>query len=306
MPETFPLEAQGVDAFEIGSLARRALRPGLRGALSAVFQRSFYIRLADQEICLGTAALGAGPLNLRCRLERPDWHASGLREGAAVLVTQRALRLPPNLSVSLARAVIWKPQAPVAWSEASLRAGLQRLDAALCGRIPEQGLGVLALPSTGGEVLPAVAAAALGPVEALAGHLHREFAHPSADPVPGIPDLRALIGLGPGLTPSGDDLLGGALVALHILRERRLGAALWTALRRHIEADANAITRAHLAAAAQGLGSAALHDILNDVLTGTTPALPQRIAAIDAIGHTSGWDALAGALVVLRAYTNRP
>ena len=125
----------------------------------------------------------------------------------------------------------------------------------------------------------------------------------SASPAGGAPPGEAadLIGLGPGLTPSGDDLLGGALVALHLLGRIDLRDALWQKVREPALADANAISRAHLTAAAQGLGGAALHAVLNDVLTGTTAALPRRLAAVEAIGHTSGWDALAGAVLVLRA-----
>ncbi len=91
------------------------------------------------------------------------------------------------------------------------------------------------------------------------------------------------------------------MVALHLLGRTSLRDALWKSLRAYADAESNAITRAHLGAAAQGLGGAALHAVLNDLLTGTTEALPRRLAAIEAIGHTSGWDALAGAVLVLRA-----
>jgi hypothetical protein len=59
---------------------------------------------------------------------------------------------------------------------------------------------------------------------------------------------------------------------------------------------------AHLRAAGGGAGHAALHEILNSLLRGDVTALPSKIAAIDKIGHSSGWDALAGMCVTLRAY----
>lgn len=290
-----------MQAFEIGCLAGRALRPGLRGRLSAVFERSVYIHLAGQEICIGPPGLGAGPLNLRCQVARPDWPAWGLREGAAVFIGAREICVPPNLSIALADAAVWRPPAPGAWSLSSLGTGLVALDALLPERVPAQGLGVLALAPARGTPLDAVAAAARGPVAALMRSLRRALARDPGLSTPSVPDLQALIGLGPGLTPSGDDLLGGALVALHLLGRVDLRDALWKSLRAYAEAECNAITRAHLGAAAQGLGGAALHAVLNDLLTGTTVALPRRLAAIEAIGHTSGWDALAGAVLVLRA-----
>ncbi len=301
MPDGCHSPLRALAAFEIGCLARRALRPGLRGTVSAVFERSFYIRVAGQEICLGPPALGAGSLNLRCHVERTDWRAWGLREGAAVLPAPRAVRVPPNLSVSLCEATVWRPKAPGSWSGASLAAGLHALDALLPGRVPAEGLGVLALPRDPGARRPAVAAAARGPAAALARYLRRALARPLGAPTPTAPDLRALIGLGPGLTPSGDDLLGGALVALDLLGRIDLRDALWHAMQEPARADANAISLAHLTAAAQGLGGAALHAVLNDIMTGTTAALPRRLAAVEAIGHTSGWDALAGAVIALRA-----
>ncbi len=320
MPDACHGPLRALAAFEIGCLARRALSsglrgpglrgpglrgPGLRGTVSAVFERSFYIHLAGQEVCLGPPDLGAGPLNLRCHVERPDWRAWGLRVGAAVLVAVHGIRVAPNLSVSLCDATVWRPTAPGPWSAASLATGLHALDALLPGRVPEVGLGVLALPRDPAARLPAVAAAARAPAAALARTLRRALARPlgapTPIPAPVVPDLRALIGLGPGLTPSGDDLIGGALIALDLLGRTDLRDGLWKSLRPYADAESNAITRAHLGAAAQGLGGAALHGFLNDVLTGTTAALPRRLAALGTIGHTSGWDALAGAVIALRA-----
>ncbi len=321
MPDGCHSPLRALAAFEIGCLARNALRPGLRGpslrgsslrgTVSAVFERSFYIHVAGQEVCLGPPGLGAGPLNLRCRVERLDWRAWGLREGAAVLLAPRALRFPPNLSVSLREATVWQPKAPGPWSAASLTAGLHALEALLPGRVPADGLGNLVLPRDPGARRPAVAAAASGPAAALARYLRRALARPLGAPTPTVPDLHALIGLGPGLTPSGDDLLGGALIALTLLGRIDLRDTLWHGMRGHgmrepALADANAISHAHLRAAARGLGGAALHAVLNDILTGTTEALPRRLAAVAAIGHTSGWDALAGAVLVLREVGQNP
>ncbi|MEE8545737.1 MAG: DUF2877 domain-containing protein, partial [Alphaproteobacteria bacterium] len=266
MPDACHGPLRALAAFEIGCLAHRVLSsglrgpglrgPGLRGTVSAVFERSFYIHLAGQEVCLGPPGLGAGPLNLRCHVERPDWRAWGLRVGAAVLVAVHGIRVAPNLSVSLCDATVWRPTAPGPWSAASLAAGLHALDALLPGRVPEEGLGVLALPRDPAARLPAVAAAARAPAAALARTLRRALARPlgapTPIPAPVVPDLRALIGLGPGLTPSGDDLIGGALVALDLLGRTDLRDGLWHEVRESARAEANAVSLAHLGAAAQG------------------------------------------------------
>jgi hypothetical protein len=217
----------------------------------------------------------------------------------AVLVGPRELRLPPHFAITFADAAVWTPAPPGPWSPTSLAA----LDVLLPERLPQDGLGVLALPGrTEGAAPSAVAAAARAPVEALSAFLRDAMARNHDDSVPPVPDLRALIGLGPGLTPSGNDLLGGVLVALRLRDRPDLAETLWNGIRGALESGTNAISRAHLAAAARGLGGAALHAVLNDLLTGKSDVIAARLAAIDRIGHTSGWDALAGAVLALRAH----
>ena len=106
-------------------------------------------------------------------------------------------------------------------------------------------------------------------------------------------EAETLIGLGPGLTPSGDDYFGGVLVALHALKRVSHAQSLWRWLEPRLAARTSAISAAHLAAAAQGEAHESLHDVLNG-----NPDLGR----LDDVGHTSGWDALAGAVAVLKTY----
>jgi hypothetical protein len=102
---------------------------------------------------------------------------------------------------------------------------------------------------------------------------------------------QSLVGLGPGLTPSGDDYLGGMMVALHAVARDARAAALWRWLQPRLAGRTSAISAAHLAAAAEGEAHEVLHRVLqNDA----APSL------LDSVGHCSGWDALAGAAAVLR------
>jgi hypothetical protein len=117
--------------------------------------------------------------------------------------------------------------------------------------------------------------------------------------------VERLLGLGPGLTPSGDDLIGGALVALHALGYPELADRLAVALLPAARERTNAISLAHLAAAADGEGSAALHEALGALSAPGTPGLGERLRAVDAIGHSSGWDALAGATLVAAVVARR-
>jgi hypothetical protein len=117
----------------------------------------------------------------------------------------------------------------------------------------------------------------------------------------GEPD-DALIGRGPGLTPAGDDFVGGAMIALRVAG-RNAGAA---ALADRIAAWAlplakkrtNRISRAHLECAARGEGHEALHDLLCSFEK-------KHLDRLARIGHTSGLDAAAGALHALGCLSGR-
>ena len=118
----------------------------------------------------------------------------------------------------------------------------------------------------------------------------------------GKPD-DALIGLGPGLTPAGDDFVAGAMIALrafgeHALADRIAGWALPLA-----EKNTGKISRAHLRCAAAGEGHEALHDLLSALNHGES-AIAHAMQALDRVGHSSGRDAAAGALLSLATPSN--
>ena len=125
--------------------------------------------------------------------------------------------------------------------------------------------------------------------------------------------VRGLIGLGPGLTPSGDDMLVGLMVSLRTAlgpvacneaTSARLSQSSYApavdALSRSIVRHAtrtNRISAALLEQAALGIGSAAQHRVVQCLLEATpATALEAAVAELVRWGHTSGWDALTGIL----------
>ena len=225
------------------------------GEVCAVFKRSFYLRF--------DAAGGAA----RFACVGDESIGNGPLNA---IVGEFSL---PSLGekMSLAANRTWQP---------TRRAGLvdlATLREAARERVPAEGLGCLVAGMH--NALSAHAQPALDAVdEWIAGHSL---------------DARAaqLIGLGPGLTPAGDDYLGGVMVALHLLDRPSQAASLWRWLEPKLASRSSAISAAHLAAAATGEAHEALHDVL-----GGNPDLD----ALDAVGHCSGWDALAGSVAVLQ------
>ena len=106
-----------------------------------------------------------------------------------------------------------------------------------------------------------------------------------------------MIGLGPGLTPSGDDFLVGALALLDCVGERDAHAALARAIIAALPGSTSPLSACFLRAAAAAHVGETLHRAVSSVIAGDVDA---AIAAIENIGHSSGWDMMAGITTTLR------
>lgn len=119
--------------------------------------------------------------------------------------------------------------------------------------------------------------------------------------------LEPLIGLGPGLTPSGDDLITGYLTGLWCTckgRAERLGFLLGLGKAVvDLSKRTNDISRTYLFHATRGLASSQLVNLAVAICTGAGDerVLPYANAAMHS-GHTSGMDAVTGLLFGLAAW----
>ena len=273
-------EALTVDAVSVlGRFAAKALAPGAHGRVLAVFERSFYVDMGDGRLaCVGFAALGAGPLN--ALTENPP-RLPGPHD--PVIVDGESVRIGTGPRLGLAGAVVWMP--PPMPAEPPTELGNLRQALA---QAPAESLAsiVLEQPSTD----RVVAAAQLG-LRALNRWLRTgsQAAPPEA--------MESLIGLGNGLTPSGDDALAGAMVALRAWGRGEVADGLARWLIPRTLGRTNDISRAHIAAAAAGEGHEHLHGLLVTLGLGDSEAVSGAAARLGALGHTSGWDALAGVAV---------
>jgi hypothetical protein len=113
----------------------------------------------------------------------------------------------------------------------------------------------------------------------------------------------ALVGLGPGLTPSGDDFLVGFFAALHVADAP---GARWRTLGEDVVARAaartNAISFAALRAAAEGRVRSTISTLLSATLSGSPASTGAALDAVLAIGSTSGADLAGGVIAGLEAH----
>ncbi len=286
---------------EIGLDAARALSAGGAGRVAAVFARAIYLRTPRGWACAGPPGLGSGALNLLCELpDAMDWTARGLRPGSAVGIGEKTIDLGQGLVLALEGARVWRPAPSGPWNRDSLGEGLRALDALTAAALPEAGLATF-LRRPAAAASPEARKAA--PNIAILQAWLQGAAEPNASPPRRVLEAAtALLGLGPGLTPSGDDFLGGLLIALRLLNRGDLAARLWTGIEAAAARRSVDLSVAHLRAAAAGRGSAGLHAALNALVTGRAEDLPAVLGRVGKIGHTSGWDALAGAVTALRPF----
>lgn len=296
-------EVPSISVVEIGAAARAALHEGAQGWVLAVFRRSFYVRMTGKAAgagvaCFGPLSLGVGPLNALC--DPPEGFPWPLQAavGDVARVEGSALRIGAQcFRLDTARPWLPPPLAPVAPSRRA--EGIALLRRVCSETLPARGLGALLLPTRDGAV---------GPASQLEGALHRAVSAAVqalgnwlASPTnswPGPEALAGLLGLGGGLTPAGDDLLGGALIALRALGRHSLADRLVPTLLSLAPRRTGAISVAHLEAATVGSGAAPLHAALDALSRLHRADLEHALRRLDAIGHTSGWDALAGAAAV--------
>ena len=130
-----------------------------------------------------------------------------------------------------------------------------------------------------------------------------EFTHTSA--------VDALIGLGAGLTPSGDDLLVGYMAGLWCtVRDSSERARYISSLGKTIIQllhRTNDISRTYLYHAVRGQVSSRLADLAVAICRGADPGqLDTATETAMSVGHTSGMEAVSGLLVGLSVWEGDP
>jgi len=297
MPGAVSSGGKTVAVVVIGCAARAVLDAHAQGRVLAVFRRSFYAAFDDEVVCVGPPQLGVGPLNaLTAGREDPVWADAGIEVGAAVSCRDSALDVAGRIRFDFRGADVWQPPGTLAWTPATLADRLDLLARKARLRKPG-GLGALlarlARDSEGaiGECDDALLRAARPAVDPLRDWLAATLAGAAVPP----PPVAALIGLGPGLTPSGDDWLGGAMIALHHFGRPDVAHRLADAVLPVAVRNTSVISAAYLRCAARGEGSRVLFDALACLAAADEATIDARLDAIDAVGHTSGWDCLAGA-----------
>jgi Protein of unknown function (DUF2877) len=289
--ETQPSDqvAVGIPILRAGALARDFCRMHTRAEVAAVFERSVYLRRGETFVCLGGPSIGNGPLTMIV-----DFCPSGLRAGAPVSITERAISIGDR-HLTLDRCELWRPSSrPAALEYDRLIEGCRAITKRMVVEAPAEGLARIHEPGRDGTALARIVRPRIARFESWLRHAFEPDQTAADSAHVAVWDL---IGLGPGLTPSGDDFLAGALALLDALAKRKAHAALARAITTAPRGLTSPLSHCLLSAATHGHVGERLSLAVAAVVAGDVGA---AIAAIRTIGHSSGWDMLVGATAALR------
>ena len=321
---------------EIGEYAQRLLSSGQRGKVLAAFSQGIYLHLRDDELIW----VGGRDIPMHRRGLKSSHMPAGVATGSSVTVENGSLYIGSEWQADLSRVVIW--QAPRISIEEALSlqdvadqvknlveyvshlpdaSGFGRFLPELCGLItnksgmdvrePDNAVDRIARP-----LILKIAHALVG------GRISAAWSK-----------LGSLVGLGEGLTPSGDDFLGGLFFSLQYLRkcypvyDTIPDPAMFV---EGVKGKTNLISYTIFKDLSLGHGIFPIHQLFIDLLTQKPPTshlkngfcsvgsdetaahttnsgifeiassrLQEAIIEIIKIGHSTGWDLLTGLLVGL-------
>ncbi len=282
-----------LEARRIGCDANVRLRHAGSGEVVAVFQRALYFEFPTGLICIGDYTIGDGPLNVLCDATAiDDWRAL-TTPGAPAIINDGILCFS-STTISFPNSVVWTPPDPPPFDIARLREGIASLLALLPGSLPDDALAGLIRLGTADS--GRIQRAAHGPIRSL---LRWTFGPPGENPSKLDTAVAGLLGLGPGLTPSGDDFLAGFAVALRVIGENRRLRSLSKSIAVQAATRTNKISAAHLSSAVCGRLRHDMHLLLNGILDDNRKVIARCLDQFTATDHTSPWDATAGIAMAL-------
>ena len=288
----------------VGAFAKGFFDAPDEARIIGVFRRSCYAENTFGRLaCIGEGGIGPGPLNALCEFSGDVDFTQIVEPGSPTKIRDGWMQLGPRMKIDISRPVEWEPEPlPDGWDLEFFMENLSFLVQWIAETGPRDGLAPLIAQVVSGEessnedAFQTVSWKGIADFghwfsRSLNGEGNYEFPAPA----------RRLVGLGPGLTPSGDDFWCGVMIALRTqgfgdILEKVSGSVLKLA-----EERTNKISRAHMECAAGGQGAQALHETISAMGMADEARLSSALRELDKIGHSSGWDSLAGVVCVLES-----
>jgi hypothetical protein len=296
-------ERQNIRIVSIGAMASRALNRADKWHLISTYERSFYC--SDQNgnlICIGRG-IGRGPFNLLCS-------AGGLWPGDTLL-SGKIFKAVENKFIHEGSRVSFDTLGASSWDKSlhdtgntgeHLEEDLHWLACRAAQNAPKESFAWLIPPLVSGEPSPIAVQK-----DTIMGLLHKRVLevtdNASQRPFSSVSTavetgntrgLEKLIGLGHGLTPSGDDFLAGVVMGLFKMQENREAELLACNLYRAAHGKTTAISLAFYRALAECWVAEPHSRFLRTLGRAEARERERSLNLVSSFGYTSGWDTLAG------------
>lgn len=310
-------EKQSIDVVSIGAMAASALIRTSRWLMISVYERCLYCSDQDNSlICIGRH-IGRGPFNLLCSSSGTAWPSEKLVSGGYFnAVENNLIHEKTGFVFDTQRASTWNRSLHHACGSCKhLAEDLQWLSARAAESAPPESFGwLIPVLIAGGTRLVG------GPENMMTKLLHKnvlevtgKLSRLSVASISGILEtghaggLEKLIGLGHGLTPSGDDFLAGFILGLFKMKKEREAAVLARYLYGAAEGKTTAVSLSFYRALSEGWISEAHSTFLDIIGQAEKEQREHALNLVSSFGRTSGWDTLAGLVfgisLILRSLT---
>lgn len=264
-----------IRVIEVGDTARRLIEGARSATVVAALRHSLYLEVAGQLVWLGPPG--------------STLHARAIVAGESPSI-DGATRIETSFDLSNARP--WRPPVLPLPIEPAILARASRRLVSMIDRVGRpDGFGALLVGARPAFPLDRAAENAGRFLEACALN----------DAATAAPIGERLLGLGPGLTPAGDDLVGGAFFARRLLASDDAWRDAAATIRARASERTHPISATLLGDLLDGSGYAPLHDLTLALTRSDEPSALDAAARLISIGHSSGWDILTGFLAALGA-----
>lgn len=270
-------------ARSIGSPIAKVISTPSIGKVIATFVRSCYLELHGRIFALVAPELHNGPLNV-VLVHLPENGLARLSTTHSARLSDGHLDVDGALSINLTAAEVWNARLPSfdQIDRNNMRAELDVVKSVLSDAPRES------LAHTGSR--PARVSEGMDAFYSALRHLDETTLGLAVD---------RLVGFGLGLTPSGDDVLAGALIALNLVG-RPDASPFGEFVRQAVRGRTTAISIAYLEAASNGDAGESWHQLAR-ALAQRSDGVWAAARRVMAFGETSGADMLTGFVLAAEA-----
>lgn len=310
IPETFTANLRPIEAITIGSIAMKLLSTeGEIGKVYGLFNRTVNVLAEDNELLiLARKDAQKSPITIILDLSPSiDMSTFGVKIGASVIKLGLFIQISGSkLLISLENATLWKARRQIKTSLA-IKDIMSNCDTAKnIGRIHGKQGGLLNLL----EHLNALVKGETLDAQEFNLYSRNAFSYVimlvKAVLSRNLGDVRisvnSLIGLGPGLTPSCDDMLMGFMNSLLLVTEALSGDVYYArevnqTIVSLVNGQTTLLSQKLLEQAALGEAPELTHNVVEVIAAGTEEQVKKATFKLLTVGHSSGTDTLLGILL---------